>query len=89
MNNKSAATALRAQKTNLGVVTDIMDFSRFGALSQVFVMEALASYAQSVNQTPAADLEGGAVPGAVWKGVAEEVLGKLAKAGYVQVQERG
>lgn len=81
MSNTTAA-AIRKPKTNLSIVTDIMDFSRYGALSQAFVMVALESYSAAVAAGTEDEVSNGLIPSGVWKGVAEEVLGKLEAAGY-------
>lgn len=77
-------TAIRQPKTNIGVVTDIMEYSSFGALSQAFVIEALANYSEGVLDASEESLSTGLLPAGVWKGVAEEILQKLVAAGYRQ-----
>lgn len=37
-------------KTNVEVVTELMEFSKYGALSQVFIIEALRFYSEKVTQ---------------------------------------
>ena len=39
---------MQEKKTNTELVTDLMDFSRFGAISQLFVIEALTRYSSEV-----------------------------------------
>jgi len=80
----TTTTAIRQPQTNLGVVTDIMEYSRFGALSQAFVMEALGSYAEGVLAATDEQLATGLLPAGVWKGVAAEILQKLEATGYRQ-----
>lgn len=80
----TTTAAIRKPKTNLGVVTDIMEYSSFGALSQAFVIEALASYSEGVLEASEESLSNGLLPAGVWKGVASEILQKLEAAGYRQ-----
>lgn len=44
----TTVTAIRSPQTNLTVVTDIMEYSNYGALAQAFVMVALESYSAAV-----------------------------------------
>lgn len=41
---------------NLECLTEIMTFSRYGALAQAFVMDALSQHAAGVAQTPLNEL---------------------------------
>lgn len=83
MNAKSSSQAIRERKTNEDVVQDIMNFSRYGALSQAFVMSALEVYSKGVVATPEANLQTDFLPAGVWKGIAAEVLEKLRAGGYL------
>ena len=78
----TTATAIRSPQTNLTVVTDIMEFSSYGALAQAFVMVALESYSAAVAAGTEQEVSNGLIPLGVWKGIAEEVLQKLQTAGY-------
>lgn len=69
------------QKTNVEVVVDLMEFSRYGALSQMFVMDALAKHARHVADAPPEAFEsmkGGFINPVAWQGVAREIAEKLA-----------
>ena len=68
--------------TNLECLTQIMTFSRYEALAQVFVMEALSKHAEHIAQMPLDELEEkfGDHPmiGAnAWQLVAKEIHEKL------------
>lgn len=68
------------RKSNVEIITDLMEFSNFGALAQVFVMDALSKQAHHViNATPdeLAAMGGGIIPPDVWQGVAKEIFDKL------------
>jgi hypothetical protein len=68
--------------TNLECHTQIMTFSRYGALAQAFVMDALSKHAEHIPQMPLDELEErfGDHPmiGAnAWQLVAKEIHEKL------------
>ena len=66
--------------TNIEMLEQIMTFSRYGALVQIFVMFAVEIYCDDVlSQTPEEINEKlkGAVPVDRWKGVAAEIKQKL------------
>ena len=68
--------------TNLEVLTDIMTFSRYGALAQAFVMDALSKHAERIATAPPDTLEAqfgnhAMVSARAWQGVAQEIHGKL------------
>ena len=67
--------------TNLEVVTDIMTYSNYGALAQLFVMDALTKFSKIVMSTPSEDMammDNGLISCEVWKGVAAEIHKKLS-----------
>lgn len=63
--------------TNVDYVTEIMEFSRFGALSQAFVIEAITRYAKAVAVASPEDLDSHGLSGAAWVGVSKEINAKL------------
>lgn len=63
--------------SNVDYVTEIMEFSRFGALSQAFVIEAITRYAKAVAVASPEDLDSPGLSGAAWVGVAKEINAKL------------
>jgi hypothetical protein len=66
------------RKTNEQIVRDMMNFSKFGALSQMFIMDALTKHANAVAaSTPADYPEGSMVHPEAWIGVAKEISEKL------------
>ncbi|WP_017168846.1 hypothetical protein [Xanthomonas phaseoli] len=68
--------------TNVEVVTELMEFSQYGALAQAFVMAALTKHSRAVaDADPAtlASMEGGLVSPAAWQAVAREIAEKLDK----------
>lgn len=70
-------------KTNVDVVTELMEFSQFGALAQAFVMDALTKMSKRVADSKVEDYpENGFVHPEAWIGVAKEIHDKLKAAGY-------
>lgn len=68
--------------TNLECLTEIMTFSRYGALAQAFVMDALSKHAERVATVPLDKLQEqfGVHPlisVEAWQGVAREIHDKL------------
>ncbi|MPV71439.1 hypothetical protein [Burkholderia sp. BE17] len=68
--------------TNLKCLSDIMTFSRYGALAQAFVMNALSKHAERVATVPLSKLQEqfGVHPlisAQAWQGVAREIHDKL------------
>lgn len=69
----SAATRL----TNEEFVAELMQFSNFGALSQVFVIEAIRRYADQVAAAQPSEVDTPFLSGPVWIGVAKEIQAKV------------
>lgn len=68
--------------TNVDVITELMEFSRFGPMAQLFVMDALSKQARAVADAPPEAFEGEGwemVNGKAWQGVAREIADKLDK----------
>lgn len=70
------------RQTNVDVVTDIMEYSSYGALAQAFVIDALVKFSKIVMDTPSeklAMMDNGIITCEAWKGVAAEINQKLAR----------
>lgn len=67
------------RKTNIEFVNSIMEFSRHGAMAQVFVMQAIENYAKAVAAATPEQLDTPVVSGHVWHGCATEILAKLSE----------
>lgn len=68
------------QLTNVEKITQIMEYSEFGALAQIFVMDAVSKFANLVANTPIEELESmrnGLISPEGWRGVATEIAEKL------------
>lgn len=64
--------------TNVEVVTKLMNFSRYGALAQAFIVEAISRYADQCSamtdeQVEKHDAEQGMLSYKAWRGVAQEI----------------
>ncbi|AGH85384.1 hypothetical protein [Ralstonia pseudosolanacearum] len=69
-------------KTNIEFVRDLMGFSRFEPLAQMFVIDALSKWSEKIAKTPIEELrkafDGNPLIGAeAWQGVACEIKEKL------------
>lgn len=68
------------RKTNIEAVVDLMEFSRYGALAQLFVVDALSKHARHVADAPVeafAGMRGGMINQEAWQGVAREIAQKM------------
>jgi hypothetical protein len=68
------------RKTNQQTLKDIMDFSHYGVLAEIFVMDALIKAVRRVSEATPEDLkgmEGTFIPPEAWQGVAREIKDKL------------
>ena len=63
--------------SNENFVKHVMSFSVHGALTQVFIIEAIRFYCKRVIETEVDDSKVTPIDPRVWKEVAEEVLGKF------------
>ena len=67
------------RKTNTKFVHDLMEYSKFGALTQAFIIEAITQYASKVAQADPKDLGNGLINGHRWQEIAKDVNGALAR----------
>lgn len=68
------------RKTNVEAVVDLMEFSRYGPLAQLFVVDALSKHAKRVAEASPeafAGMDKGLINQAAWQGVAREIAQKL------------
>ncbi|HDR8955852.1 MULTISPECIES: hypothetical protein [Burkholderia cepacia complex] len=68
--------------TNIDCLMEIMNFSRYGALAQAFVMDALSKHAAHIASMPLEELteqfgDQPIVSAKAWHGVAQEIHEKL------------
>jgi hypothetical protein len=63
--------------TNIEKVQHIMGYSRYGALAQLFVMDALYKWTGIISKAPPEQVDNGFVDGEAWIGVAKEIQNTL------------
>lgn len=68
---------MSSTKTNVQVLTDLMQFSRHGALAQVFIIDAIQKHANRVAVADPAQVDSPMISGEAWVGVANEIQGTL------------
>lgn len=59
--------------TNTEFVEDIMEYSRFGPLAQLFVLEAISKYAKACANAKPEDMDNGLISGEMWQAVAKDI----------------
>ena len=59
--------------TNIEKVTHIMTYSKYGALAQLFVMEALHKWSGIIIKASPGQVDNGFINGEAWIGVAVEI----------------
>jgi len=67
----------RRPMTNVEKVEHIMTFSNYGALAQLFVIDALHKWSDIVSKASPGDVGNGFVSGEAWIAVAKEIRDKL------------
>lgn len=72
---------MKKHQTNTELITEMMNFSNHGAMIQVFVIEAIRSYAEQTLAAPPWSKDDGIVSQEAWKGCAQEALTKLKNRG--------
>lgn len=73
---------MKKPQTNVELVTEIMEFSNFGAMSQVFVIDALTKHCERVSKSKVGDYpENSFIHPESWIGVANEIKEKLNNRG--------
>lgn len=71
---------MNTRRTNIEAVVDLMEYSQFGALAQIFVVDALGKQAKRVADAPEeafAGMKDGMIHPKAWQGVAREIEKKL------------
>lgn len=65
------------RETNEQFVKRVMNFSRYGALSQIFIMQALDSYSKAVANADPDKCGNALINGEAWVNVAKELQAEL------------
>lgn len=64
-------------QTNVEFVTKLMEFSKYGALAQLFVIDALDKWSKKISECDPAQVDTALISGAAWVGVAKEIQQKI------------
>jgi hypothetical protein len=64
-------------ETNIEFVTRIMDFSNYGPLAQLFILEAIRNWSELVAKADPVKMDTPIFSGHAWVGVAKEIKAKL------------
>jgi hypothetical protein len=64
------------RKDNVAFVKDLMTYSNYGALAQLFIIDAIDKFSKMVAE--AEPIDHPLIDGRAWKGVAQEIQQKLA-----------
>lgn len=67
------------RQTNIEFVTEIMEYSKYGGMAQLFVIDALDKHSHAVANAPPEAFAKSAhfISTEAWQGVAREIAGKL------------
>ncbi|GAB9152791.1 hypothetical protein [Bradyrhizobium diazoefficiens] len=65
------------RKDNVAFVKELMTHSRYGALAQLFVIDALSKWADKISSVEPAAVESPMISGEAWVGVAKEIKDKI------------
>jgi hypothetical protein len=67
------------RQNNVEFVIDMMKFSRYGAMAQLFVLQALDQYSHAVANAPPESFAGSEhlINARTWQGVAKEIAQKM------------
>lgn len=68
---------MKKRLDNIEFITELMTFSNYGALSQIFIIDAVIKHAEAVAKAKPEDVDSPMVAGAAWVGVAKEIKAKL------------
>ncbi|MGJ4953102.1 hypothetical protein [Bradyrhizobium sp. HKCCYLS20291] len=67
----------RPRPDNITFVKDLMNHSRYGAMAQIFVMDALSKMAEAIAKADQVEMDTPMVNGHAWVGVAKEIKQKF------------
>ncbi|WP_396604857.1 hypothetical protein ACFLEY_22310 [Bradyrhizobium sp. YCK136] len=65
------------RKDNVAFVKELMTHSRYGALAQLFVIDALSKWADKISSVEPQAVDSPMISGEAWVGVAKEIKDKI------------
>lgn len=74
-------------KTNVEFITHLMEYSRTGAIMQLFVIGALDVYSRATIANPPKEIMNGSINADAWLAAAKEVDAALRDRGLIAEQE--
>jgi hypothetical protein len=60
-------------QTNVEFVTNMMEFSKYGPLAQLFILEAIRNWSELVAKADPVKVDSPMISGKAWVGVAREI----------------
>jgi len=73
------AKKVEGHETNEQFVARLMEFSKSGPVTQLFIIESIRRYAEQCKDADPKKLETGIIPGAHWKRCAVEIHEEISK----------
>ena len=71
------APRTKQRMTNVEFVTELMEFSQCGALSQIFIIDAIMKHADAVAKADAEKLDHPLIRGQAWIACAQEIKARM------------
>jgi len=68
---------MKHRETNIEFITRIMDFSKNGAMMQMFIIEAIANYSEGIKDADLSSWEGDFICPHSWRACSAEILEEL------------
>ena len=63
--------------TNVEFVTELMEYSPYGGLAQIFIIDAITKYANLVAEAKEAEVDHPMISGHAWIGCARDIKARL------------
>lgn len=73
----------KARATNIEFLTHLMEFSRTGAIMQLFVIAALDAYSKAIIESPPKEILCGFINADAWLAAAKEANAALRDRGLI------
>jgi hypothetical protein len=67
----------KRNETNVEFVTRMMEFSNYGALAQLFILESIRNWSELVAKADPVKVDSPMISGQAWVGVAKEIQEKM------------
>ncbi|WP_315729864.1 hypothetical protein [Bradyrhizobium sp. SZCCHNRI2010] len=67
----------KCRSDNITFVSDLMNHSQYGALAQIFVIDALSKWSEIIAKTDPVEIDSPMINGQSWVAVAKEIKQKI------------